>query len=112
MVPLQDAPGAKSDLYAHNVLINGLSKVGRMAEAESYLEMATLIAQQEGVALPIEGFGAVVKASQSPRPPPMPRKPATPVPGTPAPHCRDAASHCCKLLPATGLPWQASCAER
>ncbi len=59
---MQDAPGAKSDLYAHNVLVNGLSKAGRMAEAESYLELATQIAQQEGVALPIEGFGAVVKA--------------------------------------------------
>ena len=93
-LPLQDAPGAKSDLYAHNVLINGLSKAGRMAEAESYLEMATQIAQQEGVALPIEGFGAVVKASQLSRLSPLPGTPARPVPGVPAPLHGEAASHC------------------
>ena len=111
-MPLQDAPGAKSDLYAHNVLIHGLSKAGRMAEAESYLEMATRVAQQEEVALPIEGFGAVVKASQLSRPSPLPRQPARPVPGVSAPHHSEAANHCFQLLPAIGLPWQASRTER
>ena len=58
---LDSSPTAQPDLYAFNAIISALSVAGRMRQAESYLQRAAKIAEEQEIVPPVEAFGAVIK---------------------------------------------------